>query len=245
MFHRKHLPVVESTNDWLKKKLEEGTIENNLLIFTQNQTKGRGQFDRQWHMEPDLDLAFSFFIEVPKVGENFLPAIHSMTVCLALHNTFDRLGIPALIKWPNDLLAHGKKISGILLESILSGKKIYLINGIGINLNSARKDKQSNYPSISVKDIICRDVLAEDFIDVFEESFKFFYSIYNRDDHATILSAYEKNMYKLGEVIALKELKNNQILLSKIKCVDAQGRLIVEHEESLKSFHSGEVKWLM
>ncbi|MFN4299324.1 MAG: biotin--[acetyl-CoA-carboxylase] ligase [Thermaurantimonas sp.] len=244
MFHRKHLPVVESTNDWLKKMLEQGTIENNLLIFTQNQIKGRGQFDRQWHMEPELDLAFSFFMEVPEVGENFLPAIHSMTVCLALHNTFDRLGIHTLIKWPNDLLVNERKISGILLESINLDKKIFLINGIGINLNSFRIDKETQYKSISVKDIIRREIAAEDFLNTFEDSFKHFYSFQVSGNYEKILSAYEKNMYKKGEVVELINLKNNKVFESKIKCIDANGRLIVELEEATMSFHNGEVKWM-
>lgn len=244
MFHRKHLHTVESTNDWLKNQLERGAIENNLLIFTQNQTKGRGQFKRQWHMDAGLDLAFSFFIEHFDSTKNFLPAIHSMTVCLALHHTFDSFGIHTLIKWPNDLLAKGKKISGILLESIVVDKKMFIINGIGINLNSSRSNNVTGYSSISMKDIIQKEISAEDFLDSFEESFKYFYAIQLSGNHAEILSDYEKNMYKIGETVPLLDLKNNRVVHSKIKCVDAHGRLIVEHENTTMSYHNGEIQWV-
>ncbi len=111
-----------------------------IAIMARRQTSGRGRMGRAWITRPGLDLALSILlrpaIEPPKAGLTGMAA--SIAVTLAL----DQLGVTGVgVKWPNDVLARGKKIAGILSEARISGSTIdYLIIGIGLNVNSVRDD---------------------------------------------------------------------------------------------------------
>lgn len=244
MFHRHYIDVVESTNDWLKNGIENHTIYNNYLIFTQHQTNGRGQFGRTWEMQPGLDLAFSFFVYPENASVAHSPALHSMTLCLALHQTFVSIGVHAYIKWPNDLIVEEKKISGILIESIYVNRQFYFINGIGVNLNSERLAVTGSSKSISVKDVLKQGIHAEKFLDLFEENFKYICGQHSTRMHLRIYEMYHEYLYKKGQVANLLLQQSNTIITCKISHVDEAGRLVVEHENSLKKYHHGEVKWV-
>lgn len=126
-----------STNDYaleLAKKSEK-TLENGLVVFTKNQTNGRGQRENNWLSEKDCNLTFSICLNQLSitVSESFYL---SMAVAVALKNFLNELKIDAQIKWPNDILVNNKKIAGILIENSLKGNIVsQSIVGIGININ--------------------------------------------------------------------------------------------------------------
>ncbi len=103
-----------------------------LVVISNEQTDGRGRLGRKWHtlhqalamsvlLKPDLHPA-----EVPKL---------SLLTAVALHEALSAFAPEIGIKWPNDLLVHGKKISGILTEMRCSQSKVNsVILGIGVNL---------------------------------------------------------------------------------------------------------------
>jgi len=113
--------------------LPEGTI-----LVTQNQTQGRGQRGNTWLSEPGLNLTFSLLLKPA-----FLLARQqfqlSMAVALACQRCLTQLGVPALVKWPNDLMIAEQKAGGILIENTLRGNGIGAsIVGIGLNVNQQR-----------------------------------------------------------------------------------------------------------
>ena len=81
-----------------------------LVIFAEQQTAGRGRAGNQWHSGRSDSILCSVVL-----AENDLPAeLLSLTCAVAVA---DAVGKPARIKWPNDIMLHGKKVAGILLES--------------------------------------------------------------------------------------------------------------------------------
>ena len=102
-------------------------------IFTRNQTAGRGQRNRIWH-SPAGVITVSFVMQ-PLQPEQI--ALLSFSAGLAIIKTIETL-IPELItvpmlKWPNDVLIHDRKVSGILCEMRSSLPKTAVV-GIGLNL---------------------------------------------------------------------------------------------------------------
>ncbi len=135
--HIIRLDTVDSTNTYLKRNysgLESGTVVSALL-----QTAGRGRNDRRWIAAKGENLTFSLLLKDQFFYENYrcLSVLSAYCVLKALED----LGVNELsIKWPNDVYAGGRKICGILLESVIQQQMECLIIGIGINLNQKRFD---------------------------------------------------------------------------------------------------------
>ncbi len=118
-----------STNDiaaeYAKNKANDG-----LVVFAEEQTKGRGRAGNKWLTGKTDSLICSIVLTGCKLN----PELLSLTCAVAAAETIDKIGrYHAKIKWPNDILINGKKIAGILLESKThKGTNAYIV-GIGIN----------------------------------------------------------------------------------------------------------------
>lgn len=129
--------TIDSTNSEALKQARAGADEG-LCIVARQQTAGRGRHGRTWISEKDAGLYFSLVLR-PKLETRFLPLI-TFTAGVSVHDTLAGLGLKPDIKWVNDILVNGKKISGILAETADSDGGLAVVVGIGINL------KPSNFP---------------------------------------------------------------------------------------------------
>ncbi len=129
-----YLDEIDSTNNFLMEKGNEDV--NGAVILAEKQTEGKGRLDRQWYSSKAMNLTFSFLVTDRTVlNKSLIPINFALAVGVA--ETLETLfQIRTQVKWPNDVLVGGKKIAGILLESVSSGSKITrLVAGIGININ--------------------------------------------------------------------------------------------------------------
>ncbi|MBF5050532.1 Uncharacterized protein CLAVI_000142 [Candidatus Clavichlamydia salmonicola] len=129
-----HLPITTSTNDYAKSHLSIKSLGLFTIISTDLQTNGRGTSSRQW-LSSKNDLAFSVCFFMPKntVDPLWLTALTSQIMKKILLC----YGINSTIKKPNDLFINGKKIAGILTETISHNDQTLVIIGIGLNVNSS------------------------------------------------------------------------------------------------------------
>jgi BirA family biotin operon repressor/biotin-[acetyl-CoA-carboxylase] ligase len=96
-----------------------------LVVMAHEQTSGKGTFGKSWLSPKDHGLYATFAFEVGQMSSiSSLSHLAAVAVCLTLD------AIKPTIKWPNDLLIHGKKISGVLTEVI----DHHVYTGIGVNL---------------------------------------------------------------------------------------------------------------
>lgn len=132
------LRSVDSTNS-LAKRLVEGGFRGDsnsgsfpeILIWAGEQTAGRGRLGREWVSLPDRGIYLSLMRELAQPGHlERLPIV----VAVGLAQSLRQLGVPVGLKWPNDLIAEGCKLGGILIETIARGRDTPLvIIGMGIN----------------------------------------------------------------------------------------------------------------
>ena len=124
----RYLPECGSTNAYVKEHFEEfGPVG---AVYTTNQTAGRGRLGRSWVNAEGKALYYTVAMAQPAT----LPLLASLAVRSQLKL---RYGVDCQIKWPNDLLMNGKKIVGILCESVSYGYEQQgrgILCGIGINL---------------------------------------------------------------------------------------------------------------
>ena len=125
-----HFETIDSTNNWAKGHLAEFNKKELTYISADFQTTGRGRFNRVWISPPDENLLATFVIWLGQLDFN-LPQV----LALAAADMLKERGFEVKLKWPNDLLLNGKKISGILSETIEEENGRWFILGIGINLN--------------------------------------------------------------------------------------------------------------
>ena len=125
------VPVTDSTMDEARRLASAG-YPDGTVVAADRQTAGRGRFrDRAWVSEPGRDLTFTVIL--PADASPGLP----LRAGLALHRAVEDYAARAearaprelTIKWPNDLLLDGRKVSGMLCEA--AGGRCYL--GVGVN----------------------------------------------------------------------------------------------------------------
>ncbi len=127
-----HFPHLESTNDWGKKNLLSYERSAITLIIADEQSAGRGQYGRQW-LAPcgNLYASFCFFMQESHYSVFALTQVMAISIIQSLQST----GLPFRIKRPNDILVRGKKIAGILCETIPAFPDLGIVLGIGLNVN--------------------------------------------------------------------------------------------------------------
>ena len=115
---------IDSTNTFALAQGEDG-----MVVVADRQTAGRGRLGRTWHSAPGLGLWFTVALEGPPLdGLSFAAA-------LAVRDAIAPRA-PLKIKWPNDLLCHGKKVCGILVEHRAGRTAL----GIGLNVHHRADD---------------------------------------------------------------------------------------------------------
>ncbi len=124
------LVSVDSTNRFLKDTRRQ--YANGTVIFTNEQTGGRGRQQKKWLSLPGKSLTFSFLLSQSH-DKMFFPFFH-LFPAVAVVQCLQKCQVDAQIKWPNDIYVAGKKIGGLLVESISQAHRTDVLVGIGLNV---------------------------------------------------------------------------------------------------------------
>jgi len=136
-----YLPETGSTNtDLLALAVKSPELWTDFsVLLTENQTAGRGRLDRQWVAQPGAALAVSVLLRPTEFGiESFgwLPLLAGLAMQRAVASLVDDTEVS--LKWPNDVLVAGEKISGLLAEVLPDGKGVVI--GAGLNLTQTKAE---------------------------------------------------------------------------------------------------------
>ena len=129
-----HFETVDSTNTVCRRLAMEGAPDGTAAVAAR-QTAGRGRMGRHFESPEGMGLYLSMLWRPVTSPEGLLPltAMASASAAEAIRRV---TGADVGIKWPNDLVLHGKKLAGIMTESALTGNGgvAYVVIGIGVNL---------------------------------------------------------------------------------------------------------------
>ena len=216
---------LKSTNDTAKYYTADFSV-----IVAGEQTKGKGRRGKTW-ISPEGGLYFSVVITNPDLSNL---GIYSLAAAVSLCEVLP--SAKAKIKWPNDILISGKKVSGILLET--AGDPSRLIIGIGINIDTFPENSDLlSYPATSLKNeniIIAKDELLTSLLNQLAYNL----TLPSRQ----IISLWQKNAIGLGKDIKVTLAKGT--LFGVFKGLDARGNLILStknKEEPDKIIPCGEI----
>ena len=229
------LSAIDSTNDYLKINFLDKTKNDIHVVYTFNQTKGKGQRGNIWNSEPEKNLAFSvaFFPNKFKVENQFtINIIFSLFII-----------IPDIkIKWPNDIMSGNKKICGILNELKIKGNNIEkIVIGFGLNIN---QENFENLPSASSLKIIKQiDYDLNGIAMLFIQNLKkynyldFLINPKSNNNIEVFFSKYQKNLFGINKLYRFKDCNNN-IFIGKIISVNMSGIIKIKKDDGYLGFYN-------
>ncbi len=128
------LELCDSTNDEAAALAAAGA-PHGAVVVAGGQRRGRGRLGRSWYSPPGENLYLSCVLR-PDISAAALPPA-TLAAGVAVAETVTGFGVRASVKWPNDVLARGRKLAGLLTEMSTRGARVdHLILGIGVNLGS-------------------------------------------------------------------------------------------------------------
>ena len=178
---------VKSTNDIAHKLIKKKKIRPT-IILSEKQTKGRGTMGKKWiSKKGNLFLTIFFDMTKKKIDFNKFAVLNAYLLKSILFKNFsDKIKI----KWPNDLLFEGKKICGILQETVISAEKKFLIIGVGINTNF--KPKNTSFSSTSLKHITKKNIDNKKLFIMIKKSYEKFLFETNRNTFSELKKFIQK-----------------------------------------------------
>jgi len=142
----KHSLSVDSTMRVARQQAQRGAPAG-IVVVAEEQTAGRGRLGRHWESPPGG--IYLTIITRPRIAPAQAARIN-LLVGVVVSRTLESLyGLPARVKWPNDVLIYGKKVCGILAEMEAECDVVRFVNvGIGLNANSRVAENQPNGVSL-------------------------------------------------------------------------------------------------
>lgn len=229
--------VIDSTNRRALDLADDG-VPDGFVVIADRQTAGRGRRGRTWESNSGDSLLMSLVVRSTRAATRWewLPLASAVAVARVLG---DLPGVS--LKWPNDVLARGHKISGILVERRTSGDvRAPAVVGIGLNVNQKRfpDDLATSATSIRMETGVISDrtdlalTLLAEFRDVLSDW---------KAGAESIPRAYRDLLGGLGSPADVRPFDGSDTVHGVIEGVDAGGRLVLRTGDGLRTFAAGEI----
>lgn len=199
------------------------------LVLADEQTKGRGRFDRRWITRPGTSLAFSLILK-PSAQETGNVALFSPLCGIAVQEAVSSLvGLETRIKWPNDVLIDSKKFCGILVEAAWHGSAVQgIVLGIGMNISpdSVPEAVHQNFPAT------CLESALGSQVDRFQVLVRVLDSIkkWRKELGSTaFMQRWEEHLAFKGEWVRIEHSEKPSII-GRVKGIDQKGHLVLVQE---------------
>lgn len=234
---------VDSTNDLASDLASRGSPEGTVVIAAE-QTEGRGRGRRRWFSPPGLGIYLSVVLR-PRAGIRHLP-LHTFLAAVALTEVLrDRLGLPAEIRWPNDLLIRGRKAAGILAEGRSGTEGVRdLVVGVGINLRHRREDFPGELrdQATSLAAEGAADPEPVRLLAFLLEAWEAWYGRFESDGPGPLLAAWSRySPESNGAWVRVRD--GAEVRTGRTRGVDADGALLVEdHQGRVAPVRFGDVR---
>ena len=203
----KHYKELNSTNSYVLDNFDN--LKTGDVVVTDVQTSGRGRFDRVWEGSSSENIYMTFVIK-PENTDSFPFVNLTQYLSVILNRVLNRdFGVKSNIKWPNDLLFEGKKISGILAEVKTSlGKMQGVALGVGINVNCDMSKFKELPNATSISSILGHSVNKEHLSNLVVEEFFKDFEEFSKQGFVFISDEYKK-MCKFNDTVKISASSNN------------------------------------
>ena len=217
--------ITGSTMDDARELARQGAAEG-VVVVAEEQDAGRGRFNRRWVSPPGLNLYFTLMLRPEREQLPYM----NMAAALAVHQTACCVtGLPAAVKWPNDVRIDGRKLSGILIETEFDGYRLdHALIGIGVNVNL----DVSEHPEIADTATSLRSAAGREFdrgevlVSVLVNLERWYGRVRAGE---SLTAAWSSILETLGRRIVLRW--RDQVLEGMAESVDDQGNLVLRQDD--------------
>jgi len=245
-----YLDSVESTNNYAKTLAGE----DNVLIIAKQQLAGRGRFNREWKSEKYKNITFSL-VKLLNIKDVHLVNFYTSYIVQRamkeyMFNLFPDTNTDEIfkLKWPNDILLKGKKVSGILSEiiSFNDTPKKFII-GIGINVNQETFPEDISHKAISLYNYFNTEIPVYDLINTI---IKYFYENITLLEQGDILmELWRMNSDIDGKNVRFRTNDKEDEISGQIIGVQDDGSIKIKisdnsNSKNIYTFYSGEISFI-
>jgi BirA family biotin operon repressor/biotin-[acetyl-CoA-carboxylase] ligase len=229
-----------STNDLAREMAQSGKGEG-VAVLAREQTAGRGRQGRSWSSPPGEGLYVSLVLR-PDIKPADSPVI-TLAAAVAVAETLEQdYRIPSDIKWPNDVLARGRKICGILVESAIeTNRLLYAVMGVGVNLGQREFPEELKGAATSLLIESGQSVTPEDFLKPLLDRLEYWYRRAVAQPSEVITRWEAMSSYARNCVVRVEN--SDSIIEGTTRGLTAKGALVIETDGGeMREIVSGEVK---
>jgi BirA family biotin operon repressor/biotin-[acetyl-CoA-carboxylase] ligase len=227
------LPELASTNTELMRRARLGRADP-LLLVAERQTAGRGRLGRTWSShgeeqapEPHASLTFSLGLPLSPADWSGLSLAVGLAVANSLHSDVQ-------LKWPNDLWVFGRKLGGILIETVSVADVRYAVIGIGLNIRLP-VEQDLRTPAAALRELLpevnAAQALERVALPLVQTVLRF-----ASEGFAPLRNAYEARDLLFGRDVVCTDGTEGVA-----RGVDESGALVLQTAQGLKKINSAEV----
>lgn len=219
----------DSTNIRARRLAEEGAPHGTLVV-AERQTAGRGRRGRNWDSPAGSGIWFSMMLrpEIEPVHASMITLVAGMAVVKGIEEV---TGLKPMIKWPNDAVLNGKKISGILTEMSTEEDSVrYVVVGVGMNINTETFPEELEGLAASLKTEAGREFRRSLVLGAVCRAFETYFEIFQRDRSMEgLMEEYNRMLVNLDRQVCVLDPKGEYT--GTARGIDRQGSLLVEKED--------------
>ncbi|HEX6922433.1 MAG TPA: biotin--[acetyl-CoA-carboxylase] ligase [Bacillales bacterium] len=220
---------VSSTQEIAHKLAREGAGEGTIVVADE-QTVGRGRLGRPWHSPKGTGIWASLILK-PHIPPQQAPQLTLLAAVGVVKGIRQATGLECDIKWPNDILVHGKKLVGILTELQADPDQVNsVIVGMGMNVNVEESDFPADLQRIatSIRIEAGREIDRAELLRHILKQTELLYKDYLQEGFRFVKLLWESHAVSLGNIIQARTLRGT--IVGRAMGLSDQGFLILEDE---------------
>lgn len=235
-----HFDTIDSTNAWTKKNAASLDPDQLTCVTALEQTAGRGRFLRKWISPKGQNIYATLFFSLPKDSPYLINL--GQILSLSCITVLKKKGFLPQIKWPNDILLDGKKVAGILCETVSFEDRIGIVLGIGINVNMTQELLDTiDQPATSLAQLSGQTWTLEQILDPVLKQFIKDLEILQAEGFDAFQLAYDQLLAFKGETISCTD--GLKTIKGVCHSINSDGRLnLLLPDGQISTLSAGELK---
>ena len=234
--------TIDSTNSFAFKLAVGGKPEGTCVVAEAQKT-GKGRLNRVWFSPPGENLYLSIILKPPVHPARVYPI--TFLSSLAVYDTIKRVtGIIPTLKWPNDVLIHGKKVCGTLLEISTEADMVrFIVVGIGFNINMKEKeiDEPIKNKATSLHIETKKTYERASVCGILLSNLDKYYSIFRKNGEQEICSIWEKTAQTKGKYLEINQM--GEVYKGISEGIDTSGAMLININGKVKRIIAGDVSF--
>lgn len=238
-----YLETTDSTNEEAKRLAKQA--EDGFIVVAGAQTAGKGRKGRSWISPAGKNLYFSLLLKPSFTPDSasMLTLVMAIAVKRAVADLYSVADshTQVQIKWPNDLVAGGKKLVGILTEMQLAGSAIdYVVIGVGVNVEKQDFEQVDCAHATDLETVFGKTVSFAELLSAIRSHFADAYRCFQKTyDLSGLMAEYNEALVNAGRQVRVLDPKGTYIGVA--DGIDEKGELIVQTKDGIKKIYAGEV----